>query len=95
MPEHTEARALPRLSAFEPGEALTIVGVLVDPAEGASAEVAGRLRALGFVPGTRVEVLRRAPLGDPVEYGLRGTRVSLRRSEARHVQVTPKDQEEH
>ena len=49
----------------------------------------GGLAALGFVRGTHVRVLRRAPFGDPVEYGLRGTRVSLRRSEAAHIRVRP------
>ena len=47
----------------------------------------GRIQALGFVPGTTVEVVRRAPLGDPIEYALRGYRICLRASEARHIQV--------
>ena len=46
-----------------------------------------RLLDLGFVPGTAVRVLRRAPLGDPVEYELRGYRLCLRRSEARRIRV--------
>lgn len=40
--------------------------------------VAPRLRDLGFVPGTRVKVVRRAPLGDPIEIELRGYRLCLR-----------------
>lgn len=46
-----------------------------------------RLLDLGFVPRTPVSVLRRAPLGDPVVYELRGTRMCLRRSEARRIWV--------
>lgn len=46
-----------------------------------------RLMVLGFVPGTRVVVLRRAPLGDPTEYALRGGRISLRRAEAAGIEV--------
>ena len=46
-----------------------------------------RLADLGFLPGTPVRVLRRAPLGDPVEYELRGTRLCLRRSEAQRIRV--------
>lgn len=42
------------------------------------APIPARLRDLGFVPGTRLEVLRRAPLGDPVEIELRGYRLCLR-----------------
>jgi Fe2+ transport system protein FeoA len=41
-----------------------------------------RLQDLGLVPGTAVEVIRRAPLGDPLEVELRGYRLCLRRSEA-------------
>jgi ferrous iron transport protein A len=48
-----------------------------------------RLLDLGFVPGTQVRVVRRAPLGDPVEYELRGYRLCLRRSEALQIEVRP------
>jgi ferrous iron transport protein A len=48
-----------------------------------------RLGDLGFVPGSRVEVLRRSPLGDPTLYAVRGTRLCLRRSEARSIRVKP------
>ncbi len=46
-----------------------------------------RIQDLGFVPGTLVEVRRRAPLGDPVEFELRGTRLCLRRREAARIRV--------
>jgi len=46
-----------------------------------------RLLDLGLLPGTSVLALRRAPLGDPIEYELRGYRLCLRRSEARRVRV--------
>jgi len=49
--------------------------------------VSRRLLDLGFVPGTRVRVVRRAPLGDPTLYELRGTQLCLRRSEAARVRV--------
>jgi ferrous iron transport protein A len=51
--------------------------------------VAARLLDLGFVPGTRVRALRRAPLGDPTLYELRGAQLCLRRSEAMRVAVRP------
>ena len=41
-----------------------------------------QLRRLGLVPGTQVTVLRRAPLGDPLEIRLRGYSLALRPSEA-------------
>jgi Fe2+ transport system protein FeoA len=46
-----------------------------------------RLEDLGFVPGTQVHVERRAPLGDPVVYELRGTRLAIRRRDVRLVLV--------
>ncbi len=51
--------------------------------------IARRLMELGVLPGTEVEVIRRAPLGDPMEISLRGVHLSLRKSEARHIDVTP------
>ena len=47
-------------------------------APGAGREIPGRLQDLGFVPGTWLEVRRRAPLGDPVEIEVRGYRLCLR-----------------
>jgi ferrous iron transport protein A len=55
----------------------------------ASNAIGRRLIELGFAPATPVEVVRRAPLGDPVVYELRGTRLCLRRAEARRVRVRP------
>ncbi len=51
--------------------------------------VGDRLLDLGLVPGTSVLVLRRAPLGDPSVYELRGYQLCLRRSEAERVSVRP------
>ncbi len=48
-----------------------------------------RLADLGFVAGTPLEVVRAAPLGNPVEIELRGYRVCLRREELLGVCVTP------
>jgi Fe2+ transport system protein FeoA len=46
-----------------------------------------RLMDLGFVPGTRVEVALKNPLGDPTAYLVRGAVIALRRVQARHIQV--------
>ncbi len=55
--------------------------------------VTWRLRELGFVPGTPVEVVRRGPLGDPVELELRGYRICLRRQDlvSLHVEAIAAD----
>ena len=46
-----------------------------------------RLMELGIIPGTRVEVLRVAPFGDPLELTARGCNLSIRASEAQQVEV--------
>jgi Fe2+ transport system protein FeoA len=58
--------------------------------ESASDRLIGRrLRDLGFVPGTRVLIVRRAPLGDPIEVEIRGYRICLRRSQIDGLWVSP------
>ena len=47
-----------------------------------SSTYAKRLQTLGFTLGARVEYLRAAPFGDPVQLWLRGSRIALRRNEA-------------
>jgi Fe2+ transport system protein FeoA len=48
-----------------------------------------RLMELGLLPGTRVEVVSVAPLGDPLELLLRGASLSIRRTDALTVEVSP------
>jgi Fe2+ transport system protein FeoA len=43
---------------------------------------------MGLLPGTRVPVVRAAPLGDPLELRVRGYSLSLRRAEAAQITVT-------
>jgi ferrous iron transport protein A len=49
-----------------------------------------KLLAMGLTPGTELEVVRVAPMGDPVEIRVRGTSVSLRKGEAEALQVEKK-----
>lgn len=46
-----------------------------------------RMLDMGLVPGAEVTVLRKAPLGDPTEYRVKGTAVALRRSDADTILV--------
>jgi Fe2+ transport system protein FeoA len=46
-----------------------------------------RLLEMGFCNGANVEVVRRAPLGDPIQFRLRGYHLSLRREQAANVVV--------
>jgi ferrous iron transport protein A len=69
------------LDRLTPGERGTILQV------GGRPTTARRLMELGFVPGTRVEVVRYAPFGDPVELRIRRVHVSVRSTETRHIHV--------
>ena len=69
------------LAELEPGCTAVVESVDADGAIGR------RLLDLGFVPGTELCMVRRAPLGDPAEYELRGTRMCLRRTEAARIRV--------
>lgn len=66
------------------GASLLVASVTGDDA------LARRLADLGFWPGAQVEVVRRAPFGDPTAYQLHGYRIALRRDEAARVQVHPR-----
>ena len=66
--------------------------------EGASSVIEGitsgspaltRLRELGLVPGTRVKLVRRAPLGEPIEIALRGSRIAMRAKDAEEIVIAP------
>ncbi len=48
---------------------------------------AGRLSALGFLPGIRIRISRIAPLGDPISIEMDGQEISLRRAEAALIEV--------
>jgi Fe2+ transport system protein FeoA len=54
---------------------------------GGEVEIRRRLLEMGFCNGATVEVVRRAPLGDPTEFRLRGYHLSLREEQAKHVHV--------
>ncbi len=49
-----------------------------------------RLMEMGLLVGTNVELVRFAPLGDPVEIKVRGYHLTLRRHEAELILVRPK-----
>ncbi len=73
------------LGELRPGERATVLGV---DREG---PIGRRLLDMGFLPGTPVVLLRRAPLGDPAVYELRGYQLCLRRSEALCISVRRMD----
>ena len=46
-----------------------------------------RIMTLGLLEGSEVQVIRRAPAGDPMEIRVMDYALSLRRDEARTIQV--------
>ncbi|MCC6849818.1 MAG: ferrous iron transport protein A [Deltaproteobacteria bacterium] len=69
------------LAHARPGERLIVEKV------GGERAFRRRLLELGFVPGTPVELVGVAPLGDPIELLMRGCSLSIRRGEALWVSV--------
>ena len=51
-------------------------------------ELKERLMTMGLIPGTKVKVLRSAPLGDPMALGVRSYNLALRREDAAKIQVS-------
>jgi ferrous iron transport protein A len=54
-------------------------------------DVGDHLMHLGFLPEATIDVLRRAPAGDPTVYRVEGAEIALRRETARHIQVRRPD----
>lgn len=76
---------MPTLDQIPPGKRCRIEALRGGPA------LTQRLLELGVLEGEELLVVGRAPLGDPIEIESALTRLSLRRSEAAQVQVTPAD----
>jgi ferrous iron transport protein A len=53
----------------------------------ANGEISRRLRDMGLVPGTEVEIVGRAPLKDPVALRLRDFVLTLRNNEADYIMI--------
>ncbi|PZX12221.1 ferrous iron transport protein B [Breznakibacter xylanolyticus] len=51
-----------------------------------------RITEMGFVRGSKVTVIKNAPLQDPIEYEILGYRVSLRRTEAHLIEIVSESQ---
>jgi ferrous iron transport protein A len=61
---------------------------------GGAGELRRRLMDMGITRGVEIEVLKVAPLGDPIEYQVRGYHLSLRKSEAQLIEITTEEQHE-
>jgi ferrous iron transport protein A len=69
------------IADLKPGDSAVVSGWTID-------DPPGRLLEFGLIPGTPVELVRSAPLGDPLDIKVRGFHLSIRKSEASLVLVT-------
>ena len=76
------------MSELKPGDKAVVIAV------SAQGEIAQRLVDMGLIKGTPFKVLRKAPLGDPLEIKLRGFLLALRMKEAECVSVERREARE-
>lgn len=69
------------LDELKTGESATIVSV------GGEGALRCRLLDMGLIPRTAVYLRGVAPMGDPLEINLRGYELTLRREDARKIEV--------
>ncbi len=69
------------LDKIEPGTSARIV------ANRADGRLRRRIMDMGLLPGAELEMVRRAPLGDPLEVIVKGYHLSLRKEEAKRIEV--------
>jgi Fe2+ transport system protein FeoA len=75
----------PSLADLCPGQAAEIVSIECER------RMSRRLMEMGLLPGTRVRLIRVAPLGDPLELRVRGYALSVRRAEAARIGTRPEE----
>jgi Fe2+ transport system protein FeoA len=82
-PPAPSSTSAPRLvlTAALAGRSYEVAAVLGDDA------LARRLSTAGVWPGARLELIAKAPFGDPMLFRVHGYRLALRRSEAERVEV--------
>ncbi len=73
--------ALQPLTAVPIGGRATVAEIKLPP------ESRPRLMEMGLLVGTQIELVRFAPLGDPVEIKVRGYNLTLRKNEAEQILV--------
>ena len=75
-----QSEAVP-LSGLQQGQRGKVLAVEVP------GSMRGRVMEMGFTVGTVIEVVRFAPMGDPMEFKVRGAHISLRKAEAAGIRV--------
>lgn len=68
-----------KLSELGPGSRAKIIAV--------RGRLKKRLQDMGIISGELIEVIKIAPLGDPIEVRIKGYNLSLRKNEAENIEV--------
>jgi ferrous iron transport protein A len=76
MPEHHRT-----LDQLDEGQRATVTAINGD------GPVRRRIMDMGITRGVEVEKVKAAPMGDPIEYRVRGYHLSLRRTEAQMIEI--------
>ncbi len=77
------------ITELKPGDLAEVEEVYGD------GELRQRLLDLGILPGRVIEFVRFAPLGDPLEIEVLGSRISLRATEANLINVRKLPEQSH
>lgn len=51
-----------------------------------------RFLDMGLIPRTRVEVRKVAPMGDPIEIRIRGYELTIRKEDAKKIEIVPEEE---
>ncbi len=71
------------LSELKRGESARIVSV------GGSGSLRQHFLDMGLIPGKTIKFMKAAPMGDPIEYRIRGYELTLRLEDAAKIEVQP------
>ncbi|QER41363.1 ferrous iron transport protein A [Thermodesulfobacterium sp. TA1] len=72
---------MPRLSESKVGQKVKVLSLEGSPS------VKQRLKEMGLTPGVELQVVRVAPLADPIDVVVRGYHLSIRKKEAELIKV--------
>lgn len=76
-----ECKRVKTLKEARPGETASVASLT------ATGPLRRRIMDMGITKGTAVTVRKVAPLGDPMEITVRGYELSIRKSEAEHIEI--------
>jgi len=71
-----------KLSKLQQGQSATVVTLT-----GLTTDVRKKLMVMGLLPETEVTLIRRAPMGDPLQVEVRGVSIAIRENIAAAIEV--------